>query len=107
VTKDASAGSLVHPHEMNLSFKTKVQTDLSLIRPKRYPPKLKKFQIKYGSSRFEIRNNFPFWHFSIFEIEFELIFRELLWIEFNLKYLGISRFNEIWPVTFYLHLVAR
>jgi hypothetical protein len=38
--------------------------------------RLKNFQIKYGWKVFEIRNNFPYKDFLIFEMDFELKFRE-------------------------------
>jgi hypothetical protein len=44
---------------------------LELIRSKESHPKFEKFQIKYGFEYFEIRNNFPYWNFSKFGIEFE------------------------------------
>jgi hypothetical protein len=37
---------------------------------------LKIFQIKYGCEGIKIRNNFPYWNFSKFGIEFELKFME-------------------------------
>jgi hypothetical protein len=37
---------------------------------------LKFFQIKYGCEGMKIRNNFPYWIFLKFGIEFELKFRE-------------------------------
>jgi hypothetical protein len=33
---------------------------------------LEKFQTKYGFEDFGIRNNFPYWKFSNFGLEFEL-----------------------------------
>jgi hypothetical protein len=73
--------------------------------------KLKKNQIKYGYEGFEIRNNFPYWNISILRIEFDLMFGGLLRIEFNWnlvkKYLGVSEFDEICPISFSLHLVAK
>jgi hypothetical protein len=41
-----------------------------------------KIQIKYGFEAFEIRNNFPYWDFSCFRIEFELKIKEALGFEF-------------------------
>jgi hypothetical protein len=37
---------------------------------------IKNFQIKYGYEGIKIRNNFAYWNFSKFGIEFELKFRE-------------------------------
>jgi hypothetical protein len=42
-----------------------------LIESKEELVEFKKFQIKYGFKGFELRNNFPYWNFSKFEIEFE------------------------------------
>jgi hypothetical protein len=50
----------------------------SFDRSKRCLPLLKRFQIKYGWKEIEIRNNRPYRNFSIFEMEFELKFIELL-----------------------------
>jgi hypothetical protein len=47
-----------------------------LIRLKDRLSKLKNFQIKYGCEDIKIRNNFPYWNFLKFSIEFELKFRE-------------------------------
>jgi hypothetical protein len=47
-----------------------------MIRLKDGLSELKNFQIKYGCDRIKIRNNFPYWNFSKFGIEFELKFRE-------------------------------
>jgi hypothetical protein len=47
-----------------------------LIRLKDGLSELKNFQIKYGYEGIKIRNNFPYWNFSKFGIEFELKFRE-------------------------------
>jgi hypothetical protein len=41
-------------------------------------PVLENFQIKYVFARNSIRNNFPYWNFSTFEIEFELKIKEAL-----------------------------
>jgi hypothetical protein len=50
---------------------------------KRYIPALKKFEIKYGWKEFELRINFPYRNFSRFEMEFEVKFREFMWVELN------------------------
>jgi hypothetical protein len=47
-------------------------------RSKRCLLVLKKIQIKYELKEIQIRNNFPYRNFSRFEIEFELIFGEVL-----------------------------
>jgi hypothetical protein len=47
-----------------------------MIRLKDGLSELKNFQIKYGCDEIKIRNNFPYWNFSKFGIEFELKFRE-------------------------------
>jgi hypothetical protein len=47
-----------------------------LIRLKDGLSELKIFKIKYGCEGIKIRNNFPYWKFSKFGIEFELKFRE-------------------------------
>jgi hypothetical protein len=70
----------------------------------------KKIQIKYGSVGFELRNKFPYGKFSRFAKQFELKFQgtSMCWIrlEFDLKQLGVSEFDEIWPANFSLHLDA-
>jgi hypothetical protein len=43
---------------------------------KRGHPFLENFQIKYGIEDLEIENNFPYWSFSKFGIEFELKIKE-------------------------------
>jgi hypothetical protein len=50
---------------------------------------LQKFQIKYGWKELEIRNNFYYRNSSIFEIEFELKFRELVRVEIHWKILEL------------------
>jgi hypothetical protein len=59
---------------------------------------LEKFQIKYGFVGNEIRNNFPYWNFSKFRIEFELKIKEALGFELSMKFDGIrlklSRIDE-------------
>jgi hypothetical protein len=51
---------------------------MSLIccHPKVGTIRLQKFQIKYGWKELGVRNNFPYRNFSIFEMDFELKFRE-------------------------------
>jgi hypothetical protein len=46
--------------------------DFELIQLKDGLPLLKKIQIKYGCEGFDVRNNFPYINFLIFETEFEL-----------------------------------
>jgi hypothetical protein len=54
---------------------------LNLIWAKVGLPKFeKKNQIKYGYVGFELRNDFPYWKFSIFKIKFELKYRRLLYV---------------------------
>jgi hypothetical protein len=50
---------------------------------------LEKIQIKYGFVGNEIRNNFPYWNFSKYRIEFELKIKEALGFELSLKFDGI------------------
>jgi hypothetical protein len=47
-----------------------------LIRLKDELPLLENFQIKYRIVENQIRNDFTYWNFSIFEIEFELKIKE-------------------------------
>jgi hypothetical protein len=60
-------------------------------------PRLIEIQILNGvqsvlsSAWIEIRNNFYYWNFSRFEIEFELKFRGFLCIEFYFNILGRFR----------------
>jgi hypothetical protein len=44
-------------------------------------PLLQKLQIKYVFEAFEVRNNFPYWNFPKFRLEFELKFKEALGFE--------------------------
>jgi hypothetical protein len=67
----------------------RIQICLKLWPIQKVPSILKKFQIKYGWKELEIRNNYPYINFFIFEMEFELKFRELLWVEIHWKILGL------------------
>jgi hypothetical protein len=63
--------------------------------PKVCLPKLKKSQIKYCSTGFEIWNNLPYGNFSIFEEELELEFREVKSLLNSIKiYLNIRSSQE-------------
>jgi hypothetical protein len=53
-------------------------------------PMLQKFQIKYRTEGFEERNNFSYWTFSKFRIEFELKIKDPLGFEFE------SNLMEFW-----------
>jgi hypothetical protein len=53
-------------------FKFGFKTTLRLIHCKSGLPKLKIFEGKYGSTRFELRNNFSYWNFFKFRIEIKL-----------------------------------
>jgi hypothetical protein len=70
-----------------------------------------KIEIKYGCEVIDIGTFFPSWNFSGFKMEFELKFREpsrcFISSEFDFKNLGVSEFDEIWPVRFTLHIVAK
>jgi hypothetical protein len=50
------------------SFENCTELELAKIMPSQ----TQKIQIKYGPAGFEIRNNYPYWHFSILEKEFKL-----------------------------------
>jgi hypothetical protein len=50
----------------------KNSNNFELIQFKYGLPVLKKFQIKYGCEGFDVRNNFPYINFLIFETKFEL-----------------------------------
>jgi hypothetical protein len=69
-----------------------------------------KFEIKYDSKVFEIRNNFPYKNFLRFRMTCEQNFREtfMSWkqgkIDWN--FLG-TRIFETWPITSFLHLIGR
>jgi hypothetical protein len=39
-------------------------------------PELEFFEIKYGCEGIKVRNDFPYWNFSKFSIEFELKIRK-------------------------------
>jgi hypothetical protein len=71
----------------------------------------KKLELKYGWKGLEIRKNFSYINFSRFEMEFELKFKEvsMSWnsLEKSLKNLGTLDFDEIWPASSWLHLIAR
>jgi hypothetical protein len=60
-----------------------ISNGIDLIRSTEVLPHFKKNQIKYGFEAFEIRNNFPYWDFSSFGIEFELKNKEALGFEFQ------------------------
>jgi hypothetical protein len=49
-----------------------ISIEIDLIQLKDGLPEIKKFQIKYIFVSNLIRNNFPYWNFSKFGIEFEL-----------------------------------
>jgi hypothetical protein len=53
-------------------IKSNFQIAPYLNQPKGGLSKLKKFQIKYGFVGNQIRNNFPYWNFSKYRIEFKL-----------------------------------
>jgi hypothetical protein len=60
---------------------------------------------------FELRNNFPYWNFSRFKMEFELKIQErqklLKPCRIKFKYLEVlEEYETCWPKTFSLHLVA-
>jgi hypothetical protein len=73
--------------------------DFELIQLKDGLPLLKKIQIKYGCEGFDVRNNFPYINFLIFETEFELKIgedsRDWNSIEFVWILIGTLRFGEI------------
>jgi hypothetical protein len=79
-----------------------------LIRAKDALPEFNNFQTKYGFVENEIRNNFPFWNFSKFGIEFELKKQgsSRVWNsrEIYRIWLGFSRIDEIWLRGSWLHL---
>jgi hypothetical protein len=52
------------------------QNRLNSIQTKTDPPVPQKFELKYGWREFEVRNDFPYKGFPIFEMDFELKFRE-------------------------------
>jgi hypothetical protein len=63
----------------------------NLTRPKKDASKLKKFQIKYDREGFDVRNNFPYWNFFIFQMEFELKFGESSTSWIQLKFILNTR----------------
>jgi hypothetical protein len=69
-------------------------------------PKLKKIGEKYWTSGFEVKNNFDYCNFPIFELKFResKVLRKPSRIE--LKYLEILERYETWSKTFLLHLVS-
>jgi hypothetical protein len=78
-----------------------------LIRSKDRFPKFKKFQIKYGCEALEIRNNFPYWNFSKFGVEFELHSGEFLSIWIQQKFDEFDetfRIAAIWTMRSWLKL---
>jgi hypothetical protein len=68
---------------------------------------LQKIEIKYGWREFEIRNNFPYKGFLIFEMDFELKFREASMTRISIEILETLEFDEIWLASSLLHLIAR
>jgi hypothetical protein len=69
-------------------------------------PKLKKIGEKYWTSGFEVKNNFDYCNFPIFELKFQesKVLRKPSRIE--LKYLEILERYKTWSKTFLLHLVS-
>jgi hypothetical protein len=61
--------------ENNIFFQ-KLFNIFELIQSKGDVAMIQNFQIKYCFKYFEIRNNFPYWNFSKFRLEFELKTRE-------------------------------
>jgi hypothetical protein len=64
-------------------------------------PLLENFKIKYGIEAFEMRNNFHYWNFSNFRIEFELKIKETLgfkvWynlMDFNWNFQELMNFED-------------
>jgi hypothetical protein len=61
-----------------------------------------KFQIKYGSVGFEIRNKFSYWHFYRFKMNFELKFKQgskiQIQVEFDWILCWSLLFDEIWTI---------
>jgi hypothetical protein len=65
------------------------------------------FDKKYGCDGFELRNNFPYWNFSRFGMEFELKSREasMSWfqLKFDWKFLGLQNLmNFVQQATLYI-----
>jgi hypothetical protein len=58
--------------QRKIYFFQKLFNIFELIRSKGDVPVIQNFQIKYGFEYFEIWNNFPYWNFSKFGLEFEL-----------------------------------
>jgi hypothetical protein len=61
---------------MTVNYSNRFQMSLICCDPKVGTTRLQKFQIKYGWKELGVRNNFPYRNFSIFEMDFELKFRE-------------------------------
>jgi hypothetical protein len=66
-------GGQVGPKRNSIRFDLfkKISNGFELIRFKYGLNVLERFQIKYGIVGDEIRNNFPYWNFSEFGLEFE------------------------------------
>jgi hypothetical protein len=62
---------------------------VELIWSKDILPMLEKIQVKYVIVENEIRNNFPYWNFSKFRIEFELNVKRLVGFEIQENFDGI------------------
>jgi hypothetical protein len=76
-----------------------------LIQSKHVFPLLENFKIKYGFEAFEMKNNFHYWNFSNFRIEFELKIKEALGFEvrwnlmdFDLNFQELMKFEQGVPV---------
>jgi hypothetical protein len=86
-------------HSAIFIFIQKVFKRTKLIWSKEVLPVLYKFQIKYGFKYFEVRNNFPYWNLSNFEIEFELKIRKAsrvcIWIEFDEILIWTPGFDDV------------
>jgi hypothetical protein len=79
-----------------------------LIWSKQYIPELEKFEIKYGCEGFDVSNNFPYWIFSRFRMEFELKFEQgskiQVQMDFDWIFFWSLIFDEIWTIGLLFHL---
>jgi hypothetical protein len=79
-------------------YSNKISNDIDLIQSKDELVEFKKNQIKYGFEGFELRNNFTYWNFSKFRIEFEFKIQgsSRVWnsMKFGWMWLKISIIDE-------------
>jgi hypothetical protein len=103
--------SVLNRFKPNQIYFKRIQICPKLWPIQKVPSLLQKLEIEYGWKEVEITNSIPYRNSPRFEMEFELKIRELLmsWnsLENSLENLGTLDFDEIWPASSWLHVIAR